>query len=100
VNQRVREIGVRIALGARTMNVLELIIGQTLRQAAVGAAIGSLMALGAARVLAANVQSMPTFDAVAFVSAFVIVVLSCLVAAFIPSHRAAAVDPTVALRHD
>jgi len=100
VNQRVREIGVRVALGARTTDVLRLIMSQSMKQAVAGAAVGSVMALGAARVLAANVQSMPAFDAIAFVSAFITVVLSCLVAAFIPSRRAAAVDPTVALRHD
>jgi len=100
VNQRVREIGVRIALGAAPTDVLRLIMSESLKQASVGAAAGSILALGAAQVLAANVQGTPAFDAFAFASAFIVVVLACLIAALIPSRRAATLDPTIALRQD
>ena len=100
VGQRVREIGVRIALGATTSDVLRLVLRRSLRQALMGAGFGAVLAIGVARVLAANVQSMPAFDAVAFASAFSCVVVACLAAAFLPSWRAATIDATLALRHD
>jgi hypothetical protein len=100
VNQRVREIGVRIAVGARPIDVLQLLVSQSLKHAALGALAGSLVAVGAVRVVAANVQGMPAFDGVAFVGAFVVVVCGCLLAALIPSRRAAMLDPTIALRQD
>jgi ABC-type antimicrobial peptide transport system permease subunit len=100
VGQRVREIGVRIALGASTRDVLSLVLGQSLRHALIGSAIGAVLALGVARLLARNIQSMPVFDVVAFGAALVCVLGACLSAAFVPSRRAARVDPTAALRHD
>jgi putative ABC transport system permease protein len=100
VGQRTQEIGVRIALGATTRDVLHLVLGQSLRHALIGGAIGVVMALGVARVLASNIESMPSFDVVAFGSAFSFVLLSCMIAAFVPSRRAARIDPTAALRHD
>jgi len=100
VSQRTQEIGVRIALGATTRDVLGLVLGQSMRHALVGGAIGVLMALGVARVLASNIQSMPAFDVVAFASALLFVLLACMIAAFVPSRRAARIDPTAALRRD
>jgi putative ABC transport system permease protein len=100
VNQRVREIGVRIALGAQPMDVLALIVSQSRKQAGVAAAAGSLLALVALRVLGANLAGMTAFDAPAFVGAFVVVVSACLLAAMIPSRRAATLDPTITLRQD
>jgi predicted permease len=100
VGQRTREIGVRIALGATTRDVLRLMLGQSVRQALTGGAIGALLALGVARVLASNIQGMPAFDVVAFVGASLCVIAACLVAALVPSRRASKINPTEALRHD
>ena len=100
VGQRTREIGVRIALGATTRDVLRLMLGQSVRQAVTGGAIGALLALGVARVLASNIQGMPAFDVVAFVGASLCVIAACLGAALVPSRRASKIDPTAALRHD
>ena len=100
VGQRTQEFGVRIALGATTQDILELVLRQSLRQALIGSGIGALLALGVARILASNIQSMPAFDIVAFIGASACVLAACMVAAFIPSRRAARIDPTVALRHD
>jgi len=99
-SQRIREIGVRIALGARTVEVVALIARQSLRQATVGATIGVVIAFALTRVLASSIQNVPTFDFIAFVGGFSTAVVACLVAALIPSLRAARVDPTVALRRD
>jgi ABC-type antimicrobial peptide transport system permease subunit len=80
--------------------VLRLMLGQSVRQALTGGAIGALLALGVARVLASNIQGMPAFDIVAFAGASFCVVAACLGAALVPSRRAARIDPTAALRHD
>jgi putative ABC transport system permease protein len=77
-----------------------LIMRQSVRPAAIGAAIGSVLAVIATRILAANIQSMPAFDGAAFAGAFAAVLLACLFAAFIPSRRAARVEPTIALRQE
>jgi len=100
VGQRTREIGIRIALGATTGEVLALVMRQSVRQAVIGTAIGLCLALGLARIIAANVPGIPIFDAVAIVSASACVLLACLIAAFLPSRRASAVHPTIALRHE
>ena len=100
VRQRTQEIGVRIALGATTWNVLRLVVAQSLRQALLGAAIGSVLALGVARLLAANIESMPTFDVIAFVGALACVLLACMIAALVPSWHAVRIDPASPLRHD
>jgi hypothetical protein len=100
VEQRTREIGVRIALGATTRDVLELILGQSMRQALIGTAIGAFMAAGVARILASNIQGMAAFDLIAFAAASLCVVAACMTAAYVPSRRAAMINPTAALRHD
>jgi hypothetical protein len=100
VRQRAREIGVRVALGATQRDVVGLIMCQSLRQACVGGAIGATLALGAASILAANIQQMPRFDIIAFAAAFLVVAGACLLAAFLPSRRAARVDPTIVLRQE
>jgi ABC-type antimicrobial peptide transport system permease subunit len=100
VGQRTREIGIRIALGARTRDVLGLVLGQSMRHALIGIAIGVVLALGVTRILAANVQSMPAFDAMAFAGAAACVFVACLAAALVPSRRATAIDPTATLRQD
>ena len=100
VGQRIREIGIRVALGATPRDVLSLILGQSLRHALTGAAIGLALALAVARVLASTIQSMPAFDGVAFAVALVCVVAACMLAALAPSRRAVRVNPTQALRAD
>jgi predicted permease len=100
VGQRTREIGVRIALGATTRDVLGLILRQSSRQAVVGCGFGALLAIGVARVLASNIEGMPAFDIIAFAGAALCVFGACMVAALVPSRRAAKIDPTTALRYD
>jgi hypothetical protein len=100
VEQRTREIGVRIALGATTRDVLELILGQSMRQALIGTAIGAFMAAGVARILASNIQGMAAFDLIAFAAASLCVVAACMTSAYVPSRRAAMINPAAALRHD
>lgn len=100
VGQRIREFGIRIALGATSRDVTSLVLEQALRQALTGAAIGLVLALGVGRILASTLPSMPAFDVLAFAAALPCVVLACVLAAFLPSRRAVRVDPTQALRSD
>jgi len=79
---------------------LELVLGQTTRHAALGIAIGVVLAIGAARIIASSVHGMPTFDVAAIAGASVCVFVACMCAAFVPSRRVAKADPNGALRHD
>jgi predicted permease len=100
VEQRTREFGVRMALGAGAASVLRLVTGQSLRMVAIGGAIGLLagMAMGGilrSQLLGASANSWPVFVLVVSLLAFVSI-LACV----IPAWRATRVDPLVALRTD
>ena len=100
VAQRAKEIGVRIALGANVTTVVSLVIGQSLRLAAVGLPIGVLLALGAARIFGWRVMMLQAFDPVAYLGGTLVVVIACVVASSFPALRAARIDPMTTLRAD
>ena len=100
VAQRTHEIGIRMALGAGSREVLRMVIAQGARIAAAGILIGILASLGLMRLLANQLFSVsatdpPTFAVVAAVLAF-----TALLACYIPARRTVRVDPMIALRHD
>ena len=97
VSRRVREIGIRKALGARPGQLLAMVIGEGMVLVAVGGVIGASLAAAAARVLS-SVLFVGPFDAVSFAIAFGVMALVALVANAVPARRAARVDPMVALR--
>jgi putative ABC transport system permease protein len=98
VAQRRREIGIRMALGARAADVRSLVVGQALRMGAAGLAIGLAGAVLVARVLDSLLFGVTAGDPLTFagVSAALLAVL--LIAAYLPARRATRVDPIVALR--
>ena len=100
VSQRRREIGVRLALGARREHVLRRVIGQGLALVAVGLALGAACAFAVARLLRAVLFETDVHDPLVFVAAPVLLMLVALVACYLPARRAAAVDPMVAMRVD
>lgn len=101
VAQRRREFGIRMALGASASSLIALVLRQSLRLAVAGGVIGLAMAFGVSRLLQAVFWKVfETHNAPAFVSGPVIVLVACLVAAYIPSRRAASVNPVDALRAD
>jgi len=100
VAQRTPELGIRMALGARTRDVLWLILSTGAGVIALGAVIGSAGAVAVSRVLSSTIPTLPTRDPVALVSMILFLVLVALVACYVPAGRAAKVDPLVALRHD
>jgi predicted permease len=97
--QRVPEIGIRMALGARPNSVIWLVLRQSLGMILVGVALGAAAALAAGRVLQKLVEGMQPIE----ISTFAItipLVLAALFASFVPARRASRVDPVIALRQD
>jgi predicted permease len=100
VARRTREIGVRMALGARRGNVLRLVVADGMRLVAAGAGLGLAAALAGARWLESFLYGISTTDGMTFVSVALLLGLVALVACLIPARRAAKVDPLVALRSE
>ncbi|MFL5615467.1 MAG: ADOP family duplicated permease [Gemmatimonadaceae bacterium] len=98
VAQRRKELGIRMALGATTARMAVLVLGQSVKLCAIGLVLGATLAAGVARVFSANLLRLQTFQPLAFLGAALLVMLSSLAAAYIPSRRAARADPMDALR--
>ena len=98
VAQRTREIGIRIALGARTKSVLMMVLLEAGRASIVGIVAGLAAALALTRVLGAMLYEIGPRDPVSFVAATLAVGTTALFATLIPAMRAARVDPIVAIR--
>lgn len=101
-SQRVREIGIRRALGAQTRDVIALLVGQSARVVAIGMVIGIALAAGSAVVLsAANLLfGVSPFDPLAFLGTTMLLAAVALISMLIPAWRPARVDPMIALRRD
>ncbi|MBI1763710.1 MAG: ABC transporter permease, partial [Acidobacteria bacterium] len=100
VAQRTHELGIRMALGASPQAVLKLILGQGLKLAACGIALGLAGALLFTRLLKTLLFGVGTTDPLSFVLAALLLVLVVLLACYLPARRAARVDPLIALRHE
>jgi len=100
VSQRTREIGVRMALGATTRQVLTLIIRQGLVAVGIGVAIGLGLVLAGSRVLRSLLVGVSATDPLTFVAAAVALTAVALVATTIPARRASALNPLIALRRE
>ena len=101
--QRAREIGVRMALGAVKWNVLRLLVGQGLRLALAGIAIGAFAAAMLTRVLSSFsrlLYGVRAMDWLTFMAVSFCLLLAALLASYLPARRAAGVDPMAVLRHD
>jgi putative ABC transport system permease protein len=100
VAQRTGEIGVRMALGAATRDVLWLVMGKGTAPILTGAVLGFAGGYAVARVLAWAIPSLPTRDPIAVGLITLILVTVALVACYLPAKRASRVDPMVALRYE
>jgi predicted permease len=100
VSQRTREIGLRLALGARPEAVTRLVVSEGMRVALLGVALGLAGALALGRLIASLVYAVTPRDPVTFVSVAALLALVALAACALPARRAARVDPLVALRED
>src|SRR5262249_2207288 len=100
VAQRRREIGIRMALGARPSAVRSTVVGQALRLGGIGIAIGLAGALALTRVLASLLFGVGASDPLTFAAVCVMSMIAVASAAWLPARRATRVDPLVALRAD
>ena len=100
VSRRTREIGIRIALGARRENVVGLVAGQGLILATCGILIGLAAALALTRFLSGMLYGVGTTDAVTFVGIPLLLGAVTVLASYIPARRAASVDPITARRYE
>jgi putative ABC transport system permease protein len=100
VEQRTREIGLRMALGAQRRDVLRLIIGEAMRVALVGLGLGLAGASLLTRFLGSLLYGVPATDPMTFVAVSLVLTAVALFAGFLPARRASMVEPMVALRHE
>jgi putative ABC transport system permease protein len=100
VAQRTREIGIRMALGARRQEVLFLVVGQGARLALAGVGIGVAGGLMLTRLMSALLYGVHASDPVTYGVVAILLMLVALAACFIPARRAMRVDPVVALRYE
>jgi predicted permease len=99
VEQRMQEIGIRVALGASRADVLRLMVLQGMKLAAIGIVLGLAAAYGATRVLVTLLFGVKANDPYTFVAVAVMVAMVAMVASMVPARRAAGIAPSVALRH-
>ncbi len=100
VAQRRQEIGIRMALGARAPEVTRMIVGQALRLAAIGVALGLAAALALGHVLERLLYGIAPTEPAIFAATGPFLVATCVLAAYLPARRAARIDPMVAMRDD
>jgi putative ABC transport system permease protein len=100
VTQRTQELGVRVALGAQQGEILRLVLGQGMRLAGAGAAIGLAVSVIASRLLRNELFHVSSFDPLTFALMAAVLIGAALLASYIPARRATRVDPMVALRYE
>jgi ABC-type antimicrobial peptide transport system permease subunit len=100
VAQRTREIGIRMALGAKRIQVLQLVMREGFRPILSGIAIGVVASAGVSRALMATLFGLSPLDMVSFVGMSLVLIVIALLATWLPARRATEVDPMVALRYE
>jgi predicted permease len=98
VARRTNEIGIRMALGARSEDVLRLVMGESMRLVSVGVVLGLVATLAAGRLVSSVLFGLAPSDAVTMAAAAMVMIAVSALAGFLPARRAARVDPLVALR--
>jgi len=98
--QRTHEIGIRMALGARQVDVLRMVLSQAGKMAVVGVAIGVLAGIGLMRLMSSLLFGVSSHDPITFSAVALLLILVALAACYVPARRAAKLDPMVALRYE
>jgi putative ABC transport system permease protein len=100
ITQRTQEIGLRMALGARRIDVFKLVVGKGMRLVIIGMAIGLVASLALTRVMGSLLFEVTPTDALTFVIVSVVLLTVALLACYIPARRATNVDPLTSLRYE
>ena len=100
VAQRTREFGIRIALGASRRDVLRLVFTAGGRSCLAGIVIGSILALGAGRLLNSWLSGVSSYDPVTFIGVPLLLAAAMAASSFVPARRATSVNHAIALRHE
>jgi ABC-type antimicrobial peptide transport system permease subunit len=98
VAQRTREIGIRIAVGAKSTNILQLVIRQGVQLAGIGLVIGMAAALALARLMSSMLYGVSANDPLSLTIAIVVLSMATVLASLLPALRATRIDPIEALR--
>src|SRR6202012_3560360 len=100
VTQRTNEIGIRVTLGAQPNDVFRTVVGEGLRYAMLGVAIGVATGLALTRLLASFLYGISAYDPTTFVAVVILLIAVSAAASFFPARRATRVDPIIALRYE
>ena len=100
VAQRTREFGVRVAMGARQIDILRLILSESGKLALIGTVLGLILAALSTRVVASQIYSVSPLDPLTFAGVGLALLVVAFSASYIPAYRAAKIDPMVALRYE
>jgi ABC-type antimicrobial peptide transport system permease subunit len=100
MTRRTHEIGIRMALGASATGVRRMVLGETLWMVAIGVAMGLPCAIAAARLISSRLYGLAAIDPVSIAAAVSLVLVSGVLAGYVPAYRASKLDPMLSLRHD
>ena len=100
MSQRTNELGIRLALGAESRQVVRMVVGEGMRIVGIAVAIGLVASFGATRLLRSQLFGVGPTDVVTFVVVTALLTLVAMLACYLPARRASRVDPMVALRSE
>jgi predicted permease len=100
MTRRTNEIGIRMALGASATGVMRMVLSETLWMVAIGIVIGLPCGVGVARIISSRLYGVTAADPFSIATAIFIILVSALLAGYVPAHRASRIDPMISLRHE